>query len=152
MMRKLFFFAPVAVVMVVAGTGRPGVINDKIKHPRLHVALHELVQAHQELKDAGAGLGGHRQKALAAIDDAIKSVRLVLEVKGADPNVVVRKGDFYRKYKNYPHLRQVLLDLKEARGELQDTKANFNSHRQRAIKDINLAINEIQLAIEHARD
>lgn len=33
-----------------------------------------------------------------------------------------------------------------------DAKADFGGHKQRAIKDINFAINDIQLAIEHAKD
>jgi hypothetical protein len=42
------------------------------QHPsHLHAALHELKQARHELKEAKHDYGGHREKALEAVDHAI---------------------------------------------------------------------------------
>jgi hypothetical protein len=37
----------------------------------MHIALDELKEAHKELKTAPHNFGGHREKALLAIDEAI---------------------------------------------------------------------------------
>src|SRR5688572_25287881 len=131
MLRYMLGCATLATVIVLVGPDS-GSAQERVRNPRLHAALYEMVQACKVHNEAGGGFGGHRKKALAAIDDAIRSVRLVLEVKGSDPNVVVRKPEFYRKYKSYPHLRQVLADLREAKSELEDAKADFRDNKDRA--------------------
>ncbi len=45
-------------------------------HPHIHTAITELVAARQELKSAAHGFGGHRVDAMAAIDGALKQLRL----------------------------------------------------------------------------
>jgi len=148
-LRKLIVCAPLAAVIVLCGLDLAGA-QERVRHPRLHAALYELVHARKELNDAGGGFGGHRKQALSAMDDAIKSVRLVLEVKGDNPNVMVRKSDFYRKFKGYPHLRQVLVDLREAKSELEDAKSDFRGNKERAIRDINVAIKQVKAAMDFA--
>jgi len=155
MYRKLLACVPLAALVVLASSA-PVASRQKeraVKHPRLHAALFELRQAHKELKDARGDFGGHRKKALELMESAIASVRDILEIKGDDPvGVTVRKTDFYRQHKTYPHLRQVLLDLKEARGELEDAKADFRGKKKDALRDLDDAIKQVRLAIDHAED
>jgi hypothetical protein len=47
-------------------------------HPRLHRALHELRQAHHNLKGAQGTFGGHRSEALRDVDRAIHQVERAL--------------------------------------------------------------------------
>ena len=60
--------------------------------------------------------------------------------------------EFYRKHKDYPHLRQVVLDLKEARSELEDAKGDFRGNKDKALDHIADAIKQVNLAIDHAKD
>jgi len=151
MLRKLLAVVPMFALVVVLPGGRAEARQrEKVQHPRLHAALYELVKARKELSDASGGFGGHRKKALEAMDDAIRSVRVILDVKRDDPNVVVRKDEFYRRHKTYPHLRQVLVDLKEARSELEDAKTDFRGKKKDAIRDVDAAIKQVRLAIDHA--
>ena len=64
----------------VAGKG-PG--KDAYKkyehHHHIHHAIHELKEARKELKEAAHNFGGHREKALEAVDHAIKQLELALK-------------------------------------------------------------------------
>jgi len=151
MLRRLLACAPLfALTLMVAGAPAEARQKERVQHPRLHAALFELRKAHKELKDAGGGFGGHRKKALEAMEAAIDSIRDVLEIKGDDPNVMVRKEEFYRRYKTYPHLRQVMVDLKEAKSELEDAKSDFRGKKKDAIRNIDVAMRQLKLAIDNA--
>src|SRR5262249_13344426 len=93
----------------------------------------------------------HRAKALEATDAAIAQIDLAL--KGAGDNIKGTGGrdkDFYKKYKHYPHIHHALHELKEARTELKEAAHDFGGHRERALRDINYAIEQLELAIKFA--
>ena len=46
--------------------------------PHLHRAVHDLHGAHKELKEAKHDFGGHREKALKAVDHAIHEIEAAL--------------------------------------------------------------------------
>jgi len=66
MIRTLSVFA-LASLLALAWAG-PAPAQEKVRHPHLSAALYELSQARKELADAGGGFGGHRKKALEAMD------------------------------------------------------------------------------------
>ena len=150
MFRRCLVCASLCALVFLAVSAGALPAQEKLPHPRLHAALSELVSARQELADSGTGFGGHKAKALKAVDDAITSVKLILEVKGDDFRRVERKADFYRKYKTYPHLRQVMIDLREAREELRDAKGDFRGNKERALRDINVAMEQLKEALAFA--
>jgi hypothetical protein len=47
-------------------------------HPHLHLALKELKESRHELKEARHDFGGHREKALKAVDHAIREIEEAL--------------------------------------------------------------------------
>ena len=48
------------------------------RHPLIHGAMNKLRQAKEKLRDADRDHGGHRVKAIAAIDQALAELKLVL--------------------------------------------------------------------------
>jgi hypothetical protein len=50
-------------------------------HPHLHKAMKNLKGAHKQLEEASHHYGGHRVKALRAVDVAMREVRLALEYR-----------------------------------------------------------------------
>ena len=48
------------------------------RHPLLHGAMNKLRQAKEKLQDADRDYGGHRVKAIAAIDEALAELKLAL--------------------------------------------------------------------------
>ena len=48
------------------------------RHPLLHGAMNKLRQAKEKLQDADRDYGGHRMKAIEAIDQALAELKLAL--------------------------------------------------------------------------
>jgi hypothetical protein len=44
-----------------------------------------------------------------------------------------------------------LHELREARTELKEAKHDFKGHRERALQDVNYAIEQLELALKFAR-
>jgi L-lactate utilization protein LutB len=142
MSRWLLAAAAVAALVVFA----PMRVSAEPKHRHLHHALHEMREAHKELKEAKHNFGGHREKALDALDGAIRQTEKALESAG-DPFKGFTPGKIYGGYKNHPHLRHSLHEMREARTELKEAKHNFGGHREKAIKDLNVAIDQVEKCI-----
>jgi len=149
MIGKLLGCGALVALLVLPGVEAAGA--QKFSHPRLRAALHELLKARGEVAGANHDFGGHRDKAVRAIDDAIASLREVVSVKGDVIPGVERKKEFYKSFNNHPHLRQALTDLRDAREDLRDTKADFGKLRERAQRDVNFAIEQVELLIKNAR-
>lgn len=124
------------------------------KHPAMHKALYDLRQARNELRELKNDLGGHRNKAIAAIDDALVQIEKALvfqkdfNFKGLkDSN---DKNDNKGKEGALAILRQTLESLREARAELSNAKNDFGGHKDKAINDIDEAILQIGLGVKSA--
>ena len=150
MLRRSFFAAPALALAALAGPMAGGTAaQQKVDHPNLRAALHELRDARASLKDAkDVWPAGYRDRALASIDDAIKSVRSILAVKDVDTfRGVERTPDYYNKFKDHPRLRAALEDLREARTELRAAKADAGDLKERALDDIDVAVGDILVLI-----
>jgi len=121
------------------------------EHPRLHAALYELRHARTELKEARHDFGGHRAKALEALDYAIEQIDQALRavgdnVKGVDPGKVVYKG-----YANYPHIRHALAEAGLARTELKNAAHDYKGHRAKAVEALDVVIIQLDKALLYAK-
>jgi hypothetical protein len=143
--------AVVGLSVLILWAGATGVGRSEPRHPRMHHALFELKEARVELKEAAHDFGGHRKGALAAVDAAITQIGLALE--GADDRYRNLKVDrqIYKKHDSFPHIHRCLMELKDARRELKEAAHNFGGHRERALKDVDYAIEQLQLALKFAR-
>ena len=121
-------------------------------HHHLHHALWELRDAHKELKESKHDFGGHKEKALAAIHDAIKNLDLALKNVGDNTKGAPTRGDLkeeYKKYKHHPHLHHAMHELKHAHHQLKEAKHDFGGHREAALRDIHIAEKQIRILLEH---
>jgi hypothetical protein len=155
MIRKLTF-ALTAVALAGFAWQAPETATSQAKkgyhHPHMHHALRELREARTELREAKHGFGGHREKALKAVDAAITQIDEALRgagdnIKGAgkvDPGI-------YKKYDHHPHIHHALHELRETRTELKEAKHDFGGHREKALRDVNYAIEQLELALKYAR-
>jgi hypothetical protein len=143
MFGRLLIVAPLAATVLWAA---PATAQERVRHPGLHAALAELREARKEIRDAGDNWPpGRKEQALTAIDDATRSIKVVLGVKGDDFRGLDRNPDYYTQYKDHPRLRSALHDLREARRELEDAKADFGLYREQAIGDLDVACGSIVL-------
>jgi len=147
MFRNLFSFASACLLVVIPLTAPTATAQERSQHPRLRAALHELREARAELVSAkDAWPPGNKERALVAIDNAIKSVRTILAVKEDEFRTfrgVDRDNDYYKRYQDHPRLRAALHDLREAREELRAAKADFGNLKERALDDIDIAVGHI---------
>jgi hypothetical protein len=121
------------------------------RHPHMHHALHELKETQVELKEAAHDFGGHREKALKAVDAAIIQLEVALK-EGRDPFKVPKiDPEVYKKFERHPHIHRAIHELKEARVELKEAKHDFGGHREKALKDVNYAIEQLELALKFDR-
>ncbi len=142
---KLLCFAPALALVVLFGSD-PGTVSAQGRDhlPRLHAALHELIAARRELREARDNWPpGNKERALAAIDDAVRSLRTILAVKDDNVRGMERGADFYKRFQDHPRLRAALQDLREARQELREARADFGNMKERARDDIDIAIGHI---------
>ena len=119
-------------------------------HYHLHHALWELRDARKELKEAAHDFGGHRVKALAAVDAAIKQLDIALKNAGDNIKGAPTRGDLkeeYRKYKHHPHIHHAVHELRHAAKQLEAAKHNFGGHRAAALRDVNHAIRQLELCL-----
>ena len=120
-------------------------------HHHLHHALWELRDAQKELKETKYDFGAHKEKAQAAIHDAIKQIDLVLKNAGDNIKGAPTRGDLkeeYRKYKHHPHLHHAQQELKHAHRQLKESKHDFGGHRDAAMRDIRFAREQIDILLK----
>jgi hypothetical protein len=60
-------------------TGTAQAAEKKERHPHIHAAIKELKDAKKDLKEADHDFGGHRVKAIEAIDHAIEQLEKCLK-------------------------------------------------------------------------
>ena len=141
MFGRLLLVAPLALVTLGAGVSPA---QERVRHPRLHEALAELREARKELEAARDNWPpGLKGQALNAIDEAAKSIKVILGVRGDDFRGLDRNPDYYKRYRDHPRLRSALHDLREARRELEDAKADFRDYRERGLDDLDVATGSI---------
>jgi hypothetical protein len=122
------------------------------RRPAMHHALFELQEARTEMKNAAHDFGGHREKALLATDAAIKQIEIALEAKGDGfKGLKGRDASTYKGYAHYPHIHHAIHELKRSRDELMDAKHDYGGHREKALKDVNYAIEQLELALKFAK-
>lgn len=123
----------------------------KVDHPRLRAALHELREARKWLSDAkDSWPPGYKDRALASTQSAMDTIRIMLAVKDVDAFVgVERTEDYYKKFEKHPRLLAALADLRDARDELKGDKERVGPLREEALDYIDMAVGDIVSLIRY---
>ena len=149
MLRKPCCVVPalgVAIVLVNPAAGQqPG----QPDHPRMRAALHELREARKELKEArDQWPPGYKDRALQAMNDAIESLRVNLAVRDVDSfRGYSRNPDYYTRFRDHPRLRSAILDLRQARIELESNLAQITDAKDRQLREE--ALDNLDIALGH---
>src|SRR5262249_6881890 len=148
MFRSLCLSVPLLGLALLAGSSpapAPAQQKEKIDHPRLRAALHELREARNYLKDAPDNWPpGYKERAVQSINDSIATVRTILAVKDVDTfRGVDRNPDYYAKYKDHPRLRAALEDIRDARDEIRSSPSDFGGLKEHVLDDFDVAAGNI---------
>jgi hypothetical protein len=142
-LRLFCCFPMLAALVLVSAFPEPILGQAKVRYPRIHSALHELREARKELSAAkDTWPPGNRDRALASIDQAIQTVKIILAAKNEDFRGLDRNPDYYKRYSSHPRLRAAMDDLRDAREELR-LAAIDPTLQERALLDIDIAIGAI---------
>jgi hypothetical protein len=121
------------------------------EHPRLHSALFEMRHARTDLKEAKHDFGGHRARAVAALDEAIIQVDKALKAVGDNIRGKPAGKDAYKGYANHPHIRHALGEAREARAELRAAAHDYKGHREKAVQALNEVIDQLEKALRFVK-
>ncbi len=121
------------------------------KHPHLHHALFEMREASQELSEVSHDFHGHRDRAIAALDAAVRHTEAGLAAVGDPFDGYTPDKGLYERYDNHPHLRQSLAEMRDAQKALKAASHNFGGHRAKAIEALDVAIKQVQKCIQFAK-
>jgi len=119
------------------------------KHSNLHKALYDLRDAKRELNDAPDVFGGHKGKAVEAIDAAILSIEKALATqKDFNFKGIKEKNEKDAKKGDFQRIRNSLDSLREARAELKNGNNNFGGFKEKAVEQIDVAIDRLRAALD----
>jgi hypothetical protein len=118
------------------------------KYPHMQHAVYELAEAHKELKEAAHDFGGHREKALKAVDEAASQMEKALEAAGDKYVAKAPEKEVYKGYEFHPHIHHALNELRETRKELKEAKHDFGGHREKALEKVDHALKQLELALK----
>jgi hypothetical protein len=127
--------------------------------PKMQAALLALQQALSEIQAASPNKGGHRENAIGLIQQAIGAVNAGMQWAAAHPtelgpiegpaapepvNEVVPGAE------RQPHMAQGMVDLREARRQLHEAKADKGGYRVQGLHLIQEAMVQIREGINFA--
>jgi hypothetical protein len=113
-------------------------------------ALFELKEARNELRSSSHNFGGHKGAALLAVDDAIASLQRLVNHPHHRQHAIDSK---YRvdTTRHHSHIHHALHQLKHARHDLRDSRHDFGGLKERAQRDLNFAIDRLEVIVKHYR-
>lgn len=119
-----------------------------VHHSHVEHALHELRDARTQLKEAKHDFGGHRIAALKAVEDAIVTLDKIVAHPHHKTHATA-SGYKAGTHTHPSHLHHALHEVKEARHELKESKHDFGGLKERALLDMNFAIEQLELVVKH---
>ncbi len=133
-------------LLVIAPKSRA---DDREAYPHLVHAIYEMRESVGELKHER--FARHRERAVKdleiAIDEAEKALKSTkVEWRYEGPK---NPKEFYKDYREFPHLHHAIVELREARKEIEeDKKHDWGGRREHAVKAINAAIERVEEALK----
>jgi hypothetical protein len=127
--------------------------------PRMQAALRSLQQAMMETHAASANKGGHRERALGSIQQAINAVTAGIQYAAAHPTEIgTAEGPAPPEPVNesvpgaerQPHMWRAVVSLREARRQLLEAKHDKGGYRMQALSLTQQAVEQLREGIAFA--
>src|SRR5204863_218173 len=130
-----------------------------VDHPRMREALQALQQARTDLQQAPPQLAGHRQNVINLVDQAIQEVNSAIQFAAqqgiTSPDSRASQQSYVQPMASSanstsPMITDAHRALVQARNALQQAAHHFGGHREKALDDVNQALQELSLGIQAA--
>jgi hypothetical protein len=118
--------------------------------PYMESARGDLQKAKAELQVAEHDKGGHRVKALGYINSAIAEVNRGIDFARRHNHAQLGWNEIFSSpagSADQPHMTAALDNLTSAKHDLESATPDKGGHRDKAIKDVNWAIDEVNKGI-----
>ncbi len=125
--------------------------SDAHHHTHLLKALHEMREAHGELRDAGHDFGGHLDETTRTLDHAIDKIENVLKTAGVNVDEAPDASPVSKKYKDHPHINSARDEIIEARTEINDSKDDLGNQRDVVLVQLTLVADQLEVALKNAK-
>lgn len=155
-MRKFF-----TLTLGIALTVSMLTLTAQADQPRMQAAKQDLENAMKYLKKATADKGGHRQRAMNLVSDAISSVNKGIEYdrNNYTPGRGKRRNSDFGETNfspgmvagDQPNMEKARSYLNSALGNLNRASADKGGYREQAMRLVRDAINEVNAGIEYDR-
>jgi hypothetical protein len=146
-----------SLLFIACGGGQhPAADNGQ---PKMQAALSALQHAQGEATAAEANKGGHREKALELIKQAIDAVNAGMQYAAAHANEVGEAegpaapepvDEEVKGGGNQPHMSTAVVALREARRQLREAKHDKGGFREQALAFTQQAIDQLKEGIRFA--
>jgi len=121
--RRLFGTPALVALGAALGVVAPQAARaDEGPYPHLVHAMYEMREAKNELKEERFSRARERtirdlEAAIDEVESALKGAKIEWKYDGPD-----KPKEYYKEYKDFPHLRHAVRELREARKELEGEK------------------------------
>jgi hypothetical protein len=121
-----------------------------VDQPRMEAARADLQSARSELQLATANKGGHKQKAINLINQAIAAINkgMAYDRRNNHGSATINSPVSF----DQPHMERALDHLKDAKNNLERATTDKGGYRARAITQVNQAIDQVRLGIAVASE
>ena len=130
----------------------PAAVAGAFDQPQMQAARTDLQKARAKLNAATSDKGGHRNNALAAINNAIEEINagMRFDRRHRDESVDGPSASPV-SVADQPRMKEALEFLRSARNHLNDATADKGGHRAKAIDYVDRAIDQVEKGIEYDR-
>ena len=120
--------------------------------PQMQAARTDLQKARAKLNAATSDKGGHRNNAIAAINNAIEEINagMRFDRHHRDESVDVMLAPSV-SVADQPRMKEALEFLRSARNHLENATADKGGHRAKALDYVDRAIDQVEKGIEYDR-
>lgn len=157
-MKVILFAVSLSLGIVACGPPPPpaGPMAADNGQPKMQAALDALQKARAETQAASPNKGGHREKALELIQQAIAAVNQGMQYAAAHPHEVgPAEGPSQPEpvdeqvpgAANQPHMRDAVVLLREARRQLKEASHDKGGYREQAMELTQHAIDQLKEGI-----
>jgi hypothetical protein len=121
-----------------------------VDQPRMEAARADLQSARSELALAPPNKGGHKQKAMNLINQAIAAINkgIAYDRRNNHVNASISSPVSF----DQPHMERALGHLKDAKSNLERATTDKGGYRARAITLVNQAMDQVRLGIAAASE
>lgn len=135
-----------------AAPAKPKREPQRASNAQLREAIHVLQLTKKTLEGADHDYGGHRVDAVKAIGAAEHQLKLALSAhpKGKKPGGKGGKGGKGKEPQNISNMQlaEAIPILQRTVGLMEKANHDYGGHREQAIKDVNIAIRQLNKALE----